>query len=117
MSNFCPNCGNEVTEGSDICLKCGKILNRPNENIQDAKIPYSGMAIAGFVVSLCSIILSFWGITPVISIILSVLGLLKAKNDGYKGRGLAIAGLVIGIISLVLTICGLAVIWGMQPAI
>ena len=37
---FCPNCGNEVKEGADICLSCGKILNQKyNSN----KIPGKGM--------------------------------------------------------------------------
>ena len=27
MSKYCSNCGNEMKEGADICLKCGKIVN------------------------------------------------------------------------------------------
>ena len=35
MAKYCSNCGNELKEGGDICLKCGKIVNdraRYNEN-------------------------------------------------------------------------------------
>ena len=27
MAKFCSNCGSELKEGADICLKCGKIVN------------------------------------------------------------------------------------------
>lgn len=26
MAKFCPNCGAELDENSDVCLKCGKII-------------------------------------------------------------------------------------------
>lgn len=50
---------------------------------------YSGMAIAGFV-------LSFF--FPVLGIIFSAIGMGQTKNAAMKGRGLAIAGLVISIV-------------------
>ena len=28
MAKFCENCGNEIKEGADICIKCGKIINK-----------------------------------------------------------------------------------------
>lgn len=34
MAKFCSNCGNELNEGADICLKCGKIVNE-NINMQN----------------------------------------------------------------------------------
>lgn len=27
MAKYCSNCGSELKEGADICLKCGKIVN------------------------------------------------------------------------------------------
>jgi len=61
------------------------------------KKKFSGFAIAGFV-------LSFFGITSILGIIFSSIGLSKTKNKKKRGRGLAIAGLVIGIIDLILLI-------------
>ncbi len=29
---FCPNCGAEINEGADICLKCGKKITDTNSN-------------------------------------------------------------------------------------
>ena len=31
MAKFCTNCGNELKEGADICLNCGKIVNEKSE--------------------------------------------------------------------------------------
>ena len=30
MARFCPNCGNEVAEGSNFCTKCGTNLGSTN---------------------------------------------------------------------------------------
>lgn len=39
MARFCTNCGNEVDENADICVKCGKQINKiqdkPQENTDD----------------------------------------------------------------------------------
>ena len=28
MAKFCENCGNEIKEGADVCVKCGKLVNK-----------------------------------------------------------------------------------------
>ena len=60
----------------------------------------NGLAVAGFVVSLCSLLINFGGIVGLVGTILSAVGLSKVKTTG-KGKGMAIAGLIIGIISIV----------------
>lgn len=60
----------------------------------------NGLAISGFVVSLCSLIINFAGIVGLVGTILSAVGLAQVKTKG-KGKGMAIAGLIIGIISIV----------------
>lgn len=32
MAKFCSNCGNEMNDNQDVCLKCGKEVNRVNQN-------------------------------------------------------------------------------------
>ena len=69
----------DVYEPSDVCdsYKCCEGSS------------YSGMAIAGFV-------LSFF--FPILGIIFSAIGMGQTKNAAMKGRGLAIAGLTISIV-------------------
>ncbi len=35
MAKFCENCGNEIKEGADICIKCGKIINKTGATFSD----------------------------------------------------------------------------------
>ncbi len=68
----------------------------------------NGLAVAGFVVSLVSLIINLWGIVGLVGTILSAVGLSQINSKGEKGKGMAIAGLVIGIISIIWAIISLA---------
>jgi Domain of unknown function (DUF4190) len=64
---------------------------------------YSGMAIAGFVLSLVALLPCFWiwiQVPGVLGVIFSAVGLRAIKQHQRRGRGLAIAGLVVGIIAI-----------------
>ena len=62
-----------------------------NHNNRPIHKPYSGFAIAGF-------ILSFFGLFSVLGIVFSAIALFQTTDGRMRGRGLAIAGLIIGII-------------------
>ena len=66
---------------------------------------FSGMAIAGFVLSLIGAFPGLWfwvlQIPGYLGTIFSIVGLKQTKATGKRGRGLAIAGLVIGIIVII----------------
>lgn len=99
MANFCKNCGTELKEGN-VCQNCGTVNGTPanvNTNAQAVGTPKknNGFAIAGFVVSLVSIL--FCGSTSIISLVLSIVGAVKSKKIG-SGKGLAIAGIIISAI-------------------
>ena len=62
----------------------------------------NGMAVAGFVLALCSVVL-FWFpfvsfLLWVLGIVFSAIGLKRANDHGLPNRGLAIAGLVIALV-------------------
>ena len=65
----------------------------------------NGLAIAGMVVGIVSIIpaLNFYCITGVVGLVLSILGLKKVKEVG-SGKAFAIAGLVCSIVGIVIGI-------------
>jgi 4-amino-4-deoxy-L-arabinose transferase-like glycosyltransferase len=67
----------------------------------------SGMAIAGFVLSLVALLPCFWvffQIPGVLGVIFSVIGLRATKRQMRRGRGLAVAGLVVGSIAIAIAV-------------
>ena len=103
MGKFCVNCGAELKEGSDICLNCGKMINNQNTTSVIDSNPISktnGLAIAGFVVSLCSLLINFAGIVGAVGTILSSIGLAQLKKKNEKGFGLALTGIIVGAFSI-----------------
>ena len=81
-----------------------------------------GLTIAGFVVGLLGLVLSFFGgVFSIISLPIAIVGLVLSAVGGKKIRanggssGLAVAGLVIGIIAVVISAilfftCGICVL-------
>ena len=110
---FCPNCGHsfDTATPSNQSNSDNGVYTSAGANMQNNYTPgtgYSqynggtptpkqtnGLAIAGFILSF---IFSFIGL------ILSIVGLVKAKDYGGSGKGLAIAGIIISIIMMILSI-------------
>lgn len=108
MNNFCTNCGNKLEENEKVCKSCGKMLENNNNINFNANSNVStssktnGFAIAGFVISLVSILCC--GFSSILGLIFSIIGLVNANKGNKEGKGLAIAGIVISSILLVLLI-------------
>lgn len=106
---FCMNCGKEIPDSTAFCIHCGAAQSggaahpAPATLRQEAPAANNTMAIIGFVVSIISLLINFWGIVGIAATVLSVLGLMGCKQKNQKGKGLAIAGIVIG---------GISIIWG-----
>ncbi len=60
-------------------------------------------AVTGFVTSLASLLVPFFGLTGIVSLALSSLGLLHAKLEKSR-RGLSVAGIIVSIVSIVLAV-------------
>ncbi len=105
MSKFCSNCGNELKEGADVCLKCGKVVeNTSNSNnvITDSE-KIDKNANTGFILGLVSIIA--W-IIPLFGYPVTICGIVFSSK-GLKSttnKGKATAGLVLSIIFLIATL-------------
>lgn len=109
----CKVCGASNYDSAQNCATCGAPLTAqngmPNNNnvvnpyMQGqpgvpAKVPGKGMAIAGMVCGIVSIVLCSYGV------ILGILGIVFgciAKSKGYRG-GMATAGIVCGAVGLVI---------------
>lgn len=59
----------------------------------------NGLCLAGFIVSLVSLLINLYGAVGITGLVLSIVGL-NALNEAEEGRGLAIAGIVVGCISI-----------------
>lgn len=71
MEKYCSNCGNELKENADVCLKCGKLLNVKNNNSTNKK--GTGLSIASMVLG---IIVTFFAIIELLAIEQAVYDLL-----------------------------------------
>ena len=60
---YCENCGAELKEGADICLKCGKFINTQKKEIKS--YPGKGISIASLVLG---IVASFLALIMLLSL-------------------------------------------------
>ena len=102
---ICGKCNASNPASNKFCEKCGSDLDSaPTATTTVAAQPAkknNSMSIAGFV---CSIIGIFTcGLTSLIGLILSIVGLSSSKKRGEKD-GMALAGIIISAISMVLII-------------
>ena len=114
---FCPGCGNKLEENAKFCASCGrKIEEEKEEKIQTAAASNNinnevnnntqksnTFAIAGFVISLVSMILCC-GTISWLSLIFSIIGVVNANKENGKGKGFAIAGIIISALSILILI-------------
>lgn len=137
MAKFCRECGKELEENSKFCNNCGTKIeeekteeaNTSNENINESaasnagtNVTYNqtyvtkksnGMAIAGFVISLVSLLCC--GYSSWLGLIFSIIGLVNANKNEGEGKGLAIAGIVISSILLIIIV--LLTIYGVMASV
>ncbi len=114
---FCPDCGASVVEEKtpDVTQVVDEVEkeNEKNTTAPETK-KVQGFAIAGFVLSLVSIICGNGFATIVcatLGLIFSAISLAKFKPDINKGKGFSIAGLTISIVVLAFELIGLLANW------
>lgn len=101
MAKFCENCGAELKENSEVCLECGKYVSKKGNDGNISSIDANNkLALAGFIVSMVSLLINFAGLVGLTGAILSGIGLAQVSKGDGKGKGLAIAGLIVGIFSV-----------------
>ena len=107
---YCSKCGAQLADDDDYCYFCGakfdevkKEEQKEQPTFQDQSYyedKYYGqrpntIALVGFVFSFVS---------PIVGLILSIIGLNKARQMNGLGKGYAIAGIIISIVSMILSV-------------
>ena len=123
MSKFCSNCGNEINENADICLKCGVLVKKtntnyaiPNNSVSNSyvkgKVPGKGISIAGMVLGIIAIGWAFISLLSIGSIESSLVSNYSFYYDitsyvvGFA-FGYTLFSFIPSIIGLILSIVGL----------
>ncbi len=97
MAKYCSNCGSELKDGADICLKCGKIVNERVNNQNSNKDPNAKSKI---VAGILGILLGCFGV--------------HNFYLGYTSK--AIAQLLISVLSCFI-LSPVSAIWGLIEGI
>lgn len=113
---YCSGCGAENADNATNCEKCGKPFEQPTVQQQPettyqqtvvvqqaAPVKKNGMAVAGLVMGILSIVFSWFYISylfVLLGIIFSSIGIARSKTLGRKG--MAIAGLVLSLLDIIL---------------
>lgn len=116
---YCRICGKANEDQVRYCSQCGQDLEeiKPSDEpiVQETTAmpvyrkpaKYSGMSIAGFIVSLVGFII-FPIVFGPLGLGLSLGGIITSKGTNNKGKGLAITGIIISIVNIVYAIYMLA---------
>ena len=122
---FCANCGNPLAPAAPAAPVQQAVPVQPVAPVQQAvpvqpvpvqpvqQVQYqpvypaynpeqqktNGLCLAGFIVSLVSIVLA--GTTSLIGLILSIIGLSQVNKKKQKGKGMAIAGIIISAVFVI----------------
>lgn len=101
---FCKNCGKEIDDKAVVCVHCGVATDLAATTVAPAPAEtkkVNVVGIIGFAVSFLSLGLGvYFCIASIVGLVLSIVGMVQAKNSSLNG--FAVAGLVLGIISLII---------------
>lgn len=118
---YCMNCGFKLPEEANNCPNCGKEvtntinnndINVINSNSKNEIKQTNSYSIAGFIISIISMFCCC-GLISWLSLILSIIGLSKSKNEEYKenSKAFAVAGIIISSIVIVMFIIGIIILF------
>ncbi len=105
MAKFCKNCGAELNENQEVCLKCG--IKVDGESTKAATVSTSSKqdkyAVVGMVLGLVSIIA--W-LIPLFGYPVTICGIVfSAKGlNSQQNKGKATVGLIFSILFLIVTL-------------
>ena len=107
MSKFCQSCGKELKEGADVCVHCGKAIEKAPEAGVAVANPAQGTSVAALICGIASVVLCWIPYVSFACIGSGIAGIIlgaKGRKASPQGKtGMATAGLVLGIIGVCLS--------------
>jgi len=99
----CENCGHLISDKAVKCPRCKQEKRTQNivQKSSDVKVDNrksNSQCLIGFILGIASIFLAFIGVIPLSAIIISIIGLVKFKDNEHKNRWQGIVGLFLGLI-------------------
>ena len=130
MTKYCASCGEELNPDIKFCENCGALVKEKTktvvvtEQVNNTNTPIKSSntySIVGFVMSIINIpvtLITCCGapLLGIPAIIVSIIGLVKAKDYDGDGKGLAIAAISISAVLILLFIALFAFIEAIRPA-
>lgn len=95
----CSECGKEISSQTRICPHCGNPIRKKIEKNYNK---LDNFCLSGFVISLISFLIDFFGLVSATGLALSIIGLNRTSQA--KSKKFAIAGIVCSSIELVLKV-------------
>ena len=106
MAKFCGNCGSRLEDNK--CPKCDVKKTTKKEEVEVVSTgKTNGLSIAGFVLSLTSLLLSPLAI---LGLIFSIIGLVQINKNNEEGKGFAVAGIIVSAVILFFVLMFLLII-------
>ena len=106
---YCKNCGAQLADDDDYCYFCGKPLEEEEKkeppvfqdhSYYEDKTMYNRETTN--IPATLGLVFSF--ISPIVGLIISIIGLNRSRRLNGLGRGQAIAGIIISIVSMIVSI-------------
>lgn len=101
---ICPNCGNSIPEGANICINCGAAVSNTN-TLATQNDPSKTLGLISMILGIVSILFSCcYGsgfVFAIAGIITGILAMKKAKAVGIKNT-MALVGVICSAVALVI---------------
>ncbi len=92
--SYCSNCGNELKDGADVCLNCGKSITKTSSTLS-TDTGSAGWSLLGFFFPLIGLILYLLWKTD------------QPRNSSAAGKG-ALIGVIVSVVFYIIYIIAIA---------